>query len=282
MNSPLVANPFQEYKTSARRKMIHQGVVSGIENHAPFGKNMQCATVNLTNGLKGLIYEDQFDRKSFRSLVGFLDHTIDFMVLDVAKLGYDAAKLKVFDEEKGIVLLSRIQALDELQEEFWETADINHVVNGKVSGFEEERLYMLIKGVSCVMPIQDYEHVWTVSGKGLIPVGTELTVKITSIDREKKQVRVSRKELLEDPWTRVHDKFGVDNWYPGTITSVVQNVGIFVKIAPAIEALAWFPPAHKLPKDGILVGKKCSIRIKNINADKRRIASRIVDFPHEV
>lgn len=282
MNEVLASNPIQEYRTSARRKQIHQGVVCGVENHAPFGKNMQCALIQLNNGLKGLIFEDQFDRRKYRSLVGFMDHKIDFMVLDVTQLGKDAEKVKVFDEEKGIVLLSRVQAIDELQEEFWETAELNHIVTGHVSGIEHERLYVRIKGVICVMPIQDFEYDWTLSGKGLIPIGTELTVKIVHIDREKKQVRISRKELLEDPWTRVHEKFGVQNFYPGVITSVVQGVGIFVKIAPGVEALSWFPHPKKMPRDGILLGKTCTIRIKNVSAENRRIGSVIVDFPHEL
>ncbi|SFJ77115.1 small subunit ribosomal protein S1 [Paenibacillus sp. UNC496MF] len=190
MNGPLLTSPMQEYRTSARRKMLHQGMVIGIENHSPFGKNMQCAVVELNYGLKGLIYEDQFDRRKYSSLVGFLGHKIDFMVLDVTKLGQDDTKVNVFDEEKGIVLLSRVQAIDELQEEFWSTAELNHIVTGEV--------------------------------------------------------------------------------------------GIFIKLAPGIESLAWFPPANKMPKDGILVGKRVSVRIKNINADKRRIGSKIVDFPYEI
>jgi small subunit ribosomal protein S1 len=282
MNEALVANPMQEYKTSLRRKQIHQGIVIGVENHAPFGKNMQCALVKLNNGLKGLIYEDQFDRHKYRSLVGFIDHKIDFMVLDVTKLGKDAEKINVFNDEKGIVLLSRVHALDELHEEFWETAVLNHVVTGSVSGYEDERLYVRIKGVICVMPIQDYEYDWTVSGRGLVPLGTEVTVKITFIDREKKQVRVSRKELLEDPWERVHEKYGVENFYSGIITGVVQDVGIFVKLEPGVEALAWFPLEKKMPRDGILLGKSCTVRIKNVSSKNKKIGTKIVAFPHEL
>ncbi|WP_253298006.1 30S ribosomal protein S1 [Paenibacillus sp. MSJ-34] len=278
INEALAANPMQEYRTSLRRKQIHQGVVTGVEVHEPHGKKMQCALVRLNNGLKGLIYEDQFDRHKFRSLVGFIDHTIDFMVLDVQKLGLDPEKVQVFDEEKGIVLLSRIQALDELQEEFWETAQEDHVVTGTVSGWEDERLYLLVKGVSCVLAIQDYEYDWTPTARNLVPLGTSLTVKIKKIDREKKQVRVSRKELLEDPWNRVRDNYGVNNYYSGVVTSVVENVGIFVKLQPGVEALCWFPP--KSPPHGTLVGKSVSLRIKNIDQEKRRIRARIIKFPH--
>lgn len=47
-----------------------------------------------------------------------MDHKIDYMVLDVTKQGLDPNIVNVFDEEKGIVLLSRVQALEELQEDF--------------------------------------------------------------------------------------------------------------------------------------------------------------------
>lgn len=281
-NDALTLNPIMEYKTSLRRKTIHQGTVIGVEKHAPFGMPMQVALVELNNGLKGLIYESQFDTQKYRSLVGFIGHTIDFMVLDVSRLGVDTDNLNVFDENKGIVLLSRVQALEELQDEFWETAEVDHIVTGSVSGFEDERLYLLVKGVICVLPIQDYEYDYTVSGKNLVPLGTELTVKITLINREKKQVRVSRKELLEDPWDRVQEKFGVDNFYKGTITSVVENVGVFVKLAPAVEALSWFPEGRKYPKDNVLVGKTCTVRIKSVDQKRRRISTKIINFPHEL
>ncbi|MFE5324633.1 30S ribosomal protein S1 [Paenibacillus sp. NPDC056579] len=280
MNEILKANPMQEYKTSLRRKLIHQGVVIGVETHEPLGKRMQCAIVELNNGLKGMIHEDQFDRHKFRSLVGFIDHKIDFMVLDVAKQGLDPKSVKVFDEEKGIVLLSRVQALEELQEEFWETADVDHICTGTVSGFENERLYIMVKGVACVLPIQDYEYDWTESGRNLIPLGTELTVKIKSIDREKRHVRVTRKELMEDPWLRVRENFRVGDSYRGIITDVVENVGIFVKLAPGVESLAWFP--ERVPSHGKLIGKPVAVRIRNVAPEGRRIRSKIVNFPHEI
>jgi small subunit ribosomal protein S1 len=280
MNEVLNSKPMQEYKTSLRRNQIHQGVVVGVETHSPLGKSMQCAIIELNNGLKGMIHEDQFDKHKYRSLVGFIDHRIDFMVLDVTKQGLDEKSVKVFDEEKGIVLLSRVQAIEELQEEFWETAAEDHICPAVVSGFEEERLYVMIKGVSCVLPIQDYEYDWTPSARNLIPLGTEITVKIKKIDRVSKQVRVTRKELLEDPWLRVRENFKIDDYYRGTITSVIPNVGIFVKLAPAIESLAWFP--ERVPSHGMLIGKTVSVRIKHVVPDGRRIRSKIVNFPHEI
>lgn len=270
-----------EYKTSLRRKLIHQGIVTRIENHNPFGKSMQCAIIQLNNGLKGLIHEDQFDKQKFRSLVGFLDHKIDFMVLDVSRLsetGIDANKVKVFDEETGIVLLSRVQALEELEEDFWETADVDHVCTGTVSGFEDQRLYLLVKGVTCILPIKDYEYDWTPSAKNLIPLGTEITAKIKEINKEKKRVILSRKELMEDPWLRVREEFKIGDYAAGKITAIDEKHGIFIKLAPGIESLAWFPP--KIPSQRDLIGMTVSIKIKNVDPEKRRIRSQIVNFPH--
>ncbi len=267
-----------EYKTSLRRKTIHQGIVKKIENHSPFGELMPCAIVELNNGLKGMIHEGEFDTHKYRSLVGFLDHKIDYMVLDVAKQGMDPKKVQVFDEEKGIVLLSRVQALEELQEDFWENAEVDHVCTGLVSGFEEERLYILVKGVTCILPIKDYEYDWTPSAKNLIPLGSELTVKIKEINKEKKRVIVSRKELMEDPWLRVREEFRINDFTTGIITGIDEKHGIFVKLAPAVESLAWFP--KRIPSHKDLLGMTVSVQIKTVKPEERRIRTSIVSFPH--
>lgn len=267
-----------EYKTSLRRKIIHQGIVKRVESHAPFGKEMQCAVVILNNGLKGLIHEDQFDKQKYRSLVGFLGHKIDFMVLDVAKSGMDPKTVQVFNEESGIVLLSRVQALEELQEDFWENADVDHVCTGTVSGFEEERLYILVKGVTCILPIKDYEYDWTPSAKNLVPLGSEITVKIKEINKEKERVIVSRKELMEDPWLRAREIFRIGDYASGEITGIDEKIGIFIKLAPGIESLAWFPP--KIPSHKDLIGMIVSVKIKSVNPEERKIRSTIVHFPH--
>lgn len=278
MELKIYNNPMNEYKTSLRRKTIHQAVVTRIENHSPFGKPMQCAVVALNNGLKGIIHENHFDKQKYRSLVGFLDHKIDFMVLDVTKYGLDAKEIEVFDEETGVVLLSRVQALEELEEDFWNEANIDHVCTGTVSGFEDQRLYLLVKGVTCILPIRDYEYDWTPSAKNLIPLGTEITAKITEIDKERRRVVVSRKELMEDPWLRVRQEFKIGDFAAGEITSIDEKYGIFIKLAPGVESLAWFPP--KIPSHKELIGMKVSVKIKNVNPDKRKIRTEIVHFPH--
>lgn len=278
MDLKIYTNPMNEYKTSLRRKTIHQGVVTRVENHNPFGKPMQCAVVYLNNGLKGLIHEDQFDKQKFRSLVGFLDHKIDFMVFDVTKCGLDPKEVKVFDEDNGVVLLSRVQALEELEDDFWNEADINHICTGTVSGFEDQRLYLLVKGVTCILPIKDYEYDWTPSAKNLIPLGTEITAKITEINKEKRRVVVSRKELMEDPWLRVREEFRIGDFATGVITSISERNGIFIKLVPGVESLAWFPP--KIPSHKELVGMKVSVKIKSVNPTERKIRTEIVNFPH--
>lgn len=269
----------KEYEISLRRGLIHQGVVDAIATHAPFGQKMQCAVIQLNNGLKGLIYEKEFDKVEYRSLVGFVDHKIDYMVLDVKKQGLDSS-LEVFNRETGIVLLSRVQALEELQDEFWTTAGLDHVCPATVVGFEDERLYVMIKGVTCVLPIRDYEYDWTPSGRNLIPLGSEITVKINHIDWDKKQVRVTRKELLEDPWDRVRENYHVEDYHRGVITNIVENVGIFVKLAPGVEALSWFP--KRVPSHGELIGKTVTVLIKGVKPEERRLKVKIVHFPHEL
>ncbi|MDN4067564.1 30S ribosomal protein S1 [Paenibacillus vini] len=280
MNDFIVENPMQFYRTSLRRKKIHQGLITSVETHEPFGKSMQVAIIELEGGLKGMIHADQFDTHKYNSLVGFIDHKVDFMVLDVTRQNLNPKEYKVFDEKEGMVLLSRVQALEDLEEDFWETADVDHVCPAVVSGFEHERLYVRVKGVTCILPVQDYEYDWTPSARNILPLGAEITVKIKKMNRDKKFVQVTRKELLEDPWKRAHENFKIKDHYRGVITGVLPNTGIFVKLAPGIEALVWFP--DRLPSHGSLIGKTVAVQIRAVIPEKKRIRCKIVNFPHEL
>lgn len=281
MNDALTINRMARYEKALKHKEILSGRVNSIEEHMPFGHKMSCAIVELEHGLKGMIYESQFDTQQYRSLVGFVDHTIDFMVLDVNQAGLDT-HLQVFDKANGIVLLSRTQALEVLRENFWSLPDeelIDHVVIGTVSGFEDRALYLTVNGVDCHLNKKDYDYDWNESMRKKLPLGAKVTVKIKEIDREKGYVHVSRKELMENPWDRVHETFGVGNFYSGVIVNEVQGTGLFVKVKAGIHALCWFP---KRKPEGPLLGKSVTVRIKSIHKDNQRMAGNIVSFPHEV
>jgi len=61
---------------------------------------------------------------------------------------------------------------------------------------------------------------------------------------------------------------------------VVKNVGIFVKLAPGIEALAWFP--EKMPAHDTLIGKTVAVKIRKVDSKEKKIKCKIVNFPHEL
>lgn len=281
-NELLNVKPFLKYEKALQWGEVLNGRIDSIEVHAPFGQQMSCAMVELENGLKGLIYESEFDTHKYRSLVGFIDHTIDFKVLDVQKRGLDPAQYNVFDRENNIVLLSRIQALEEQRNDFWALPDeqmLDRVVEGRVSGFQDKALYIDVSGVTCRMKIQDYEYGWTDSMLKKLPLGAKVVAKIISFNRKKQIIELSRKELLEDPWENVHLHYGVGNFHTGVITNVVPFVGIFIRLRAGIETMAWFP--KRMP-EGNLIGKTVGVYIQSIKKEERRIKSRITNFPHEV
>ncbi|MCC3379286.1 30S ribosomal protein S1 [Paenibacillus farraposensis] len=281
-NELLNVKPFLKYEKALQWGEVLNGRITAIEEHAPFDQKMSCAVVELENGLKGIIHESQFDTHKYRSLVGFIDHTIDFMVLDVKKQGLDSAHFNVFDRENNVVLLSRTQALEEQRNDFWNLPDekmLDRVVEGRVSGFQDKALYIDVSGVTCRMKIQDYEYGWTDTMLKKLPLGAKVVAKIIDFNRKKQIVELSRKELLEDPWENVHLHYGVGNIYTGVVTAEVPFVGIFIRLRAGIETLAWFP---KRRPEGNIVGKSVGVYIQSIKKEERRIKSRITNFPHEV
>lgn len=67
-------------------------------------------------------------------------------------------------------------------------------------------------------------------------VGEKLQAKIILLDEAKKNIKLSIKQLSEDPWLSAAEKFHVGDDVEGLVTKVL-NYGAFVEIAEGVEGL---------------------------------------------
>jgi len=70
----------------------------------------------------------------------------------------------------------------------------------------------------------------------VLKVGQEVKVKVISVDREKKRIGLSIRQLQEDPWIHRSAQFQVGQLVEGTITRLTK-FGAFARIADDMEGL---------------------------------------------
>lgn len=108
----------------------------------------------------------------------------------------------------------------------------------------------------------------------VVKVGDEVRVKIISVDRDRRRIGLSMRQLLPEPWTVVHEQYAIGQVVEGEITRLT-NFGAFARVDGRLEGLIHISElsdqriAH--PKEVVHEGQKLKLRVIKIDPDKRRM-----------
>ena len=111
----------------------------------------------------------------------------------------------------------------------------------------------------------------------IVNINDEIEVLILDIDDDKKRINCSLRQMKENPWTKLKEKFNINDTFETEIVNIV-DFGIFVKVIDEIDGmvhisdLSWDEKeCEKIIKD-LKKGEKIKVKILDINADKERIS----------
>src|SRR5690606_5887538 len=106
--------------------------------------------------------------------------------------------------------------------------------------------------------------------------GDEISVKVLRVDEDTQRIALGRRQLMDDPWVGVLDRYEVGQVVVGRITRVAE-FGAFVELEPGIEALAHvstFPPTGGRAREWIRMvpeGTTAAFEVLSVDAEKKRI-----------
>lgn len=200
-----------------------------------------------------------------------------FSVLDDVKIGdvIEASVVKM-DDGQGNILLSKKEANAELawdvlnkylEEKTALTAKVNGVVNSGVIAY--------VEGIRGFIPashlaLSYVEDLNTYQGK-------ELTVRVITVDKEKKKLVLSAKEILREQEKEAHDH-KIAMLVPGTVmegtVESLQPYGAFVDLKDGLSGLVHISQISqkriKKPSEVLSVGDK--VKVKILNTDNGKIS----------
>ena len=200
-----------------------------------------------------------------------------FSVLDDVKIGdvIEASVVKM-DDGQGNILLSKKEANAELawdvlnkylEEKTALTLKVNGVVNAGVIAY--------VEGIRGFIPashlaLSYVEDLNTYQGK-------ELTVRVITVDKEKKKLVLSAKEILREQEKEAHDH-KIAMLVPGTVmegtVESLQPYGAFVDLKDGLSGLVHISQISqrriKKPSEVLNVGDK--VKVKILNTDNGKIS----------
>jgi small subunit ribosomal protein S1 len=160
-------------------------------------------------------------------------------VEDVVQTGQTLnVKILRINKETGKVSVG----LKQMQDDPWDTFVADHnvgdvVVGSVVSIVTYGAFVRVMDGVEGLLHISDMSWVKSVKNpKDLVEVGQNIEVKIVNIDNEKRNINLSLKHLLDNPWDEAAKKYQVGTKLTGKVKSIT-SFGVFVEIEEGIDAL---------------------------------------------
>jgi ribosomal protein S1 len=208
----------------------------------------------------------QVDTKFHQDLSVFLNQKMPVRVLKV-------------DREDHQILLSRRAIMEEeeakLAEETWGQLAVGQVREGTVRSVQPYGAFINLGGVDGLLHVSAMSHQRVADPKKILKEGDKLQVMIVNLDKDKKRVSLSLKQLTKDPWDTVSQDFPVGTTVDGTVKKVVE-FGAFVELAPGVEGLVHVSQIalKRITRPGEVVkeGDKVKAKIQNIDTEKRRIS----------
>ncbi len=218
-------------------------------------------------GVKAFLPGSQIDIRPVRNLDKYLGKKLNFKVIK-------------FNKKRGNIVLSRkallLKEREKLREETLEQLQEGMVVQGVVKNITDYGAFIDLGGMDGLLHITDMSWGRIKHPSELFQVGDEVTVKVLKYDKEKERVSLGLKQVQENPWDKVPEKYHVGDKVKGKVVSI-KDYGAFVEIEDGVEGLihvsemSWTNKV-KHPSKVLEPGSEVECQVLDIDTKNRRIS----------
>jgi small subunit ribosomal protein S1 len=192
------------------------------------------------------------------------------------------------DRERRRLILSERAALQEtretLKERLLDELNEGDIRTGRVTSLADFGAFVNIEGADGLVHLSEISWERIDHPKEVLKVGQEVNVKVIGVDRERKRIGLSIRQLQEDPWMDKLIGIKEGQLIEGTITHLTK-FGAFARLSEDLEGLIHISElseqrvAH--PKEVVHEGDVLTLRVIKIEPERRRIglSLRKVDSP---
>jgi small subunit ribosomal protein S1 len=182
------------------------------------------------------------------------------------------------DRERRRLILSERAASTEtrqsLKERVISELEVGKTYTGRVTSLAEFGAFINVNGADGLVHLSEISWDRVQHPNEVLEVGQEVKVKVINVDRDKKRIGLSIRQLQDDPWTSKVQKYSVGQLVEGVITRLTK-FGAFARIEGDIEGLLHISEIadHRIehPKEALHEGDVKTLRIIRIDNDQHRI-----------
>jgi small subunit ribosomal protein S1 len=196
------------------------------------------------------------------------------------KMVGEAIKVRVIevDRERRRLILSERAALQEtretLKDRLLDELTEGDVRKGRVTSVADFGAFVNIDGADGLVHLSEISWERIQHPSEVLSVGQEVEVKVISIDRERKRIGLSLRQLQPDPWMKQVGHLKEGQLIEAKITHLTK-FGAFARLDDDLEGLIHVSELseHRIahPKEVVKEGDQVTLRVIKIDPERRRI-----------
>ncbi len=192
---------------------------------------------------------------------------------ELNKLVNQTLKVKIIDlnvREKKLIVSEKDTEEKKLKIAL-EKYKIGDIVEGIITGIVDFGAFIKFEDLEGLIHISEMDWQIINNPNEIFTVGDKVKAQIIEIDKDR--VSLSTRALKENPWTKVEDKYHVDQTVKGKVTKF-NPFGAFVKIDKNIQGLTHISEfgTEKKMEETLEIGKEYDFKIISIKASEYRMA----------
>jgi small subunit ribosomal protein S1 len=246
-------------------------IISGLEK----GQVLEGTVKNITSygvfvdlgGIDGLVHitDMSWGRVSHPEELVELDQQLNVVILD-------------FDDDKKRIALG----MKQLTAHPWDSMTKDLVEGGRIKGkvvviADYGAFVEIAPGVEGLLHVSEMS--WSQhlrSAQDFLSVGDEIECVILNIDREDRKMSLGLKQLKQDPWAEIDQRYPVNSKQKGIVRNFT-NFGLFVELEEGIDGLVHISDLSwskkiKHPSEFCSVGDEIEVVVLELDKDNRRMS----------
>jgi small subunit ribosomal protein S1 len=247
-------------------------------NGVIFGKVKGGFTVDL-EGATAFLPGSQVDIRPIKDLGVLMGTPQPFQILKM-------------DRRRGNIVVSRRAVLEdsraEARTELVANLEEGQVLQGIIKNITDYGAFVDLGGVDGLLHVTDISWKRINHPSEALQIGESVKVKVIKFNDETQRISLGIKQLTEDPWLKVFERFPIGSKMSGIVTNIT-DYGSFVELEDGIEGLvhvtemSW-TKKNVHPGKIVSTSEKVEVMVLEIDVQKRRISLGIkqcIDNPWE-
>jgi len=218
-------------------------------------------------GVTAFLPGSQIDTHPIKDLDKFVGQKLDFNVLK-----YDRKRNNVVLSRRSIVATER----ESEKKDTLKNIEEGSIVEGVIKNITDYGIFIDLGGIDGLLHVTDISWGRIAKPAETFHKGEKINVKVISFDREKERVSLGLKQLTDNPWEKILEKYPVGALVEGKVVNLT-DYGVFVELEPGVEGLVHISEMYwtreiKHPSKVLNVGEVVNVVVLEVNPDAKRVS----------